>query len=601
MCGIIAIKGNKATEKVLKSLKRLEYRGYDSCGVALKENGEILTIKRVGYVENLYIRDINRIDCRLAIGHTRWATHGGVSERNSHPHSSKSGDFVIVHNGILENYLDLKSKYLSDIKFLSDTDSEVIAQLIEYNYKGNVYNAFKESVKALIGSYAIAMINKYDDKIYFAKKSSPMVIGKSSRDFAIASDVNGIGNMSEVLYLKDNSIGYIDNDITLYEGEKLIDNLNFDVRAIKESHIEKSGFEHYMIKEIYEIPEALKKCYKEFVNRNFYLPSKIDNILMIGCGTSYHSSLMGKKYIECIANIKVDCEIASEYLYNHNVKKENTLGIFISQSGETADTLSALRKAKNDGMYTLAITNVEGSSITQIADEVLYLNAGAEICVASTKAYTSQVFVLLLLANVLKNIKEINYEIKNNISHVMPSKTYNYLIITEQEFEDLYNLDIFSLDNVINSVVEFLKEKQEIYLIGKNYDYISAMEGALKIKEVSYVFTDAYPCGELKHGTLALIDNKSVVISIMTDEILLSKVENAVSEIKSRGGSVIAISQANLDNSKYKFIIQLPQVNELLQPIISIIPLDILAYKLSISKGINPDKPRNLAKSVTVE
>ena len=600
MCGIIAVKGDDSIKDVLEGLKKLKYRGYDSCGVSCKVDNELHTIKRVGYVDNLIDTDLSKLESNVAIGHTRWATHGNVSESNSHPHVSASGKFAIVHNGIIENYKDLKNKYLKGVKFASQTDSEVVAQLLDYFYNGDVWEAFRKSIDCLQGSYAIVMINSIDNKIYFARKNSPMVIGVREYYFAIASDVNGLSNIEQISYVNDDSKGYIDNKIHIYDKNNTTIIAKF-ISISADDEVSMGNFPHFMLKEIYEIPHALKGCFDSFASTTFNLPRVIDNILMVSCGTSYHSSLMGKKYFEEFAGIPTECEIASEYIYNSTVVRPNTLGIFISQSGETADTLSALKRAKQMGVFALAITNVRNSTITHLADEVIYLNAGAEIGVASTKAYTSQVFALLLLTNVLINNSKGNYKKTNNFSSVTIKETQDYLKITPDELEKLYNMDISSIDKRCDEIVKVLEGKKEIYLIGKNYDFVTAKEGGLKIKEISYSFTDAYPCGELKHGTIALIDEESVVIAIATEEKIFDKVKNSVHEIVARGGKVIGITTFDEVDEEFMYKLLLPKFQHMLLPIVSIIPLDLIAYKLSVARGINPDKPRNLAKSVTVE
>ena len=612
MCGIMASKGRRSVEKVYEGLKKLEYRGYDSCGVACKQGKRISVYKTTGYIENLRKFELEKNDSALSIGHTRWATHGSVTIENSHPHISMSGDFAVVHNGILENFEELKKDELSSYEFKSQTDSEVIPMLIEHYYEGNVWEAFEKAISKIRGSYAIVMINKYDDSLYFARRSSPLIISRSGSEYTIASDINGFKDKKYVYHAPDNCIGFIDDSVYIYDtnAQKTTVPVWKDYSDISAS-VDKGEYPHYMLKEIMEIPRALRSTYDVISATEINLPRNIENIVIIACGTSYHSSLIGKKYIESISKIPCECIIASEFIYSDYLVKNNTLGIFISQSGETADTLTAIARAKELGIYTLAITNVRGSTITRVSDAVLYINVGAEICVASTKAYTSQVLSLLLLSNILLNVSNGNYaqssscdissRMENDVILVEPSKTIDYL--GGIDYKQLFDLDIFKVLRKVDDIALLFKESRDIHLIGKDYDYITSMEGSLKIKEVSYIFTDAYPCGELKHGTLSLIEEGSMVIAILTsDGILLDKSKNAIHEIVSRGGKCVAISQFKKDTLREVVdAIEIPALHKWLMPIVSIIPIDLLAYRLSISKGINPDKPRNLAKSVTVE
>ena len=615
MCGIVSVKGKNATSKTIVSLKKLEYRGYDSCGIAYKSGG-LNCFKAKGYIANLEEKlPSNR--SKIAIGHTRWATHGKPNEINSHPHLSADGKFACVHNGIIENYKELKKSYLKDVKFLSDTDTEVIPNLVEYFYNLEVKLtgqnkldyikiAFEKTIKLLKGSFAIAIINEYDDNIYFARHSSPLVLS-SGEDNIICSDINGLMDKSKVFYLPDDTYGYLDNTFHVFDKNGTVIDIKYNNYT---SNMDSSlgNFPHYMLKEIYEIPSAISETYKHLRVSNSTLPKNISKILFVSCGTSYHSSLMAKKYIETHAKIPCECEIASEYLSNKNLVSPNTLGVFISQSGETADTLKSLEKAKSQGVYTLAITNVENSHITHMADSTVLMSAGAEICVASTKAYTTQLFVLIELANYLINVSKGNYK-SNKVDfgnaetiRVTFSDTKKYLDYTSKDLAFLKNLDISKIDGALESLAEKIYTHKTFHLIGKDYDYVTAMEGSLKIKEISYIFTDAYPCGELKHGTLSLIDESSIVFVIMTERELVSKTVNAIHEVTSRGGKVIVLTQFDdLDLSDCYYVIRLPKLHQLFMPIVSIIPFHLLSYKITTRLGLNPDKPRNLAKSVTVE
>jgi len=620
MCGIMASIGKSSIKKVYDGLIRLEYRGYDSCGIACKVGNEIKCSRVTGYISNLSSTDIMREkSSTIAIGHTRWATHGGVTIANSHPHKSSDGNFVVVHNGIVENFTQLKNGVLKDVEFKSDTDTEVVPQLVEFFYKqcGDVWESFQKTIQLIEGSYAIVMIDSYDDKLYFARKSSPMIIGKSKEGYAISSDINGLCGCDHILYVEDNCVGNIDNNVDVIDKNNRTIVLNWIENKSNYNKNDLSSHTHYMHKEIFEIPNSLMSSFDKIRRTKFYIPKNIEHVLLVGCGTSYHSSLLGKKYIEEVAKIPCECVLASEFIYNNYLVQPNTLAIFISQSGETADTLTALRRAKELGLYTLSITNVESSTITSLSHDVLYLNVGAEICVASTKAYTSQVFLLLILSNILLNNIYGNYTSCDDVVGFVDicdgdsdglvcvdwDSTINYLNISKGDFDVLFNLDVSYLEEEVAKILDQVSACRELHLIGKDYDFITALEGALKIKEVSYIFTDAYACGELKHGTLSLIENGSVVLSILTQEgVLFDKSKNAIHEISARGGHCIVFSQ--LEKSLFedcKGCISLPFLHKYFMPIVSIVAIDLLAYKLSVARGINPDKPRNLAKSVTVE
>lgn len=613
MCGIMAVKGRGAVEYVIAGLKTLEYRGYDSAGVGIKEGNTITTIKALGSVDNLVAKGYKGECCDIAIGHTRWATHGDVTENNCHPHLSRDNNFCIVHNGIIENYKKLKDEYFDNMDFRSNTDSEIIAQLLSYFYEGDVLSSLKKTIDILEGSYAIVVISSYDNKLYFARKSSPLIISKEGKLWAIASDIKGCKCKREIYYVDDMCYGYIDNNVHVYDNKCRPTKVEWNDYSMLELTVNKGNFRHYMEKEIYDIPKALRLTYDSFLSSNITMPSIIKNVLVVGCGTSYHSGLIGKKYLEKVAGVSCECLIASEFVYDYYLKKENTLAVFISQSGETADTLLAIKKAKELGLFTLGITNVPCSTITHLCDAVLYINVGAEICVASTKAYTSQILMMLLLSNLIANINSRRSDGDGRDYGVYNcADLQDYLLIDKGDWQKLFDLNISQIERAVDDIILNIVGRNELHLIGKGYDYITAMEGALKIKEVGYIFTDAYPCGELKHGTLSLISDGSIVISIATSKgILWEKTLNAINEVLSRGGRCLVVenfvSENDCDRSLFdKFgddclRIHVPNINEWFSPILSIIPIDIIAYKLSCAKGINPDKPRNLAKSVTVE
>ena len=655
MCGIISIKGKNAVKKTIAGLKKLEYRGYDSCGIAWK-NKKLNIKKSKGYISILEGK-VKNIKSELTIGHTRWATHGVPSELNSHPHVSMDGKFMCVHNGIIENYKELKKQYLQGYEFYSETDTEVIPNLVSKFYKDlvncnlnccnrecnskygcngcknskckclsprdDILTAFKMAIDKLKGSFAIVLINDYNDKIYFARHSSPMVISKT-QDMIICSDINGLDDKSNAFYLPDDTYGVLDNDFDVFD-------TNSNPIVIKYSNY-KGGIEnklgnykHYMLKEIYEIPSAIDLTRDALSKASLMLPKDISQILFVSCGTSYHASLMAKKYIENFAHIPCECVIASEFVSSNSLIMPNTLGVFISQSGETADTLKSLEKAKSQGVYTLAITNVQNSHITLMADTTVLMRAGAEICVASTKAYTTQLFVLLQLTNYLINLQQGNFKTSSKAKSAKQDKVaeeeifksntrvgapelveviskQDCLGISSDDISNLIGLDISAIDKQLDNLIDKIYLHKQFHLIGKDYDYITAMEGSLKIKEISYIFTDAYPCGELKHGTLSLIDENSIVFVIMTERDLIAKTTNAIHEITSRGGNVVCITQFDdIDLSDCYYVIHLPKLNQLFMSIVSIIPFHLISYKITTKLGLNPDKPRNLAKSVTVE
>lgn len=604
MCGIFAVKGKGAVETAYKGLTKLEYRGYDSCGMGMVKGDKIVTYKSVGFVEKLKETAVLEESSDIVIAHTRWATTGGVTVVNSHPHLSASGRFAVVHNGIIENYQELIKEYLGSIKLNSETDTEVIVQLMDIMLKEeDILGTFRTVVSMLKGSFAIVLIVAGSDTVYFARNCSPMVISKSGSSYLISSDINGFEDKSAVYYIPDNSIGYIGNTVVLFDNNYTPIEIKWENYTRESSLVDKGGYPHFMIKEIMEIPSSLRRSYESFKTVVFKLPRVIDNILIVACGTSYHSGLMGAKYIEKYSGKKCECIIASEFIYNDYIVRDNTMAIFISQSGETADTIKAIHKCKDLRLFTMAITNVVGSTISRLVDSCIYEDVGAEICVASTKAYTSQVLMLLLLSNVLINLDKGSYPTVDNSEFVYynGNLTNNYLDFDIVNLFEMFNIDIGDMVSAVDAIMDNLYGKDQIFLIGKDFDYITAMEGALKIKEVSYIFTDDYPCGELKHGTLSLIEEGRIVIPIITSERLLNKSMNSISEIVARGGKCIIISGVVDTAMGENIVIPLPNLHPSLMPIVSIIPIDIIAYRLSTSKGYNPDKPRNLAKSVTVE
>lgn len=613
MCGIVGYIGEKkACPILLTGLTALEYRGYDSAGIASIEDDKICVMKDKGRVANLNnIRGINKLSGTVGIAHTRWATHGKPSKENAHPHMDNSETFAVVHNGIIENYTELR-KFLTDngYKFLSQTDTEVIPNLIHYHFSKDTNddeNKFLRSVqsatKDLKGSFAIEVLcNLYPDKMVVVRKDSPLVIGKGLTGYHIASDIPALLEFTRDFYLLDdyefaliekNSIKFYNSD--LVENSKELKNIEWDSSAA-----EKNGYEDYMLKEIFEQPTAIREtigsrlklgepCNFSDINITKEYLSTINKIFIIACGTAMHAGLTGKKFIENLCNIPVEVDIASEFRYRNPIIDEKTLCIFISQSGETADTIAALKLSKSKGAKTLAVSNVIGSSITREADYTIYTHAGPEIAVASTKAYTSQVVLLGILA------------------------IYFAEILESTDSETLENLkkDIFDLPKKIETslkasdeVKKFAKKiskEKDVFFIGRGSDYNVALEGSLKLKEISYIHSEAYASGELKHGPIALIEKGITVISILTDKNLLEKSISNIEEVITRGAKTFIVTNQDIENSNFDNVVKIEDTNPLLSPILSVIPLQLLAYYISKDKGLDVDKPRNLAKSVTVE
>lgn len=613
MCGIVGYIGEKKAYPILLTgLTALEYRGYDSAGIASIEDDKICVMKDKGRVANLNnIRGINKLSGTVGIAHTRWATHGKPSKENAHPHMDNSETFAVVHNGIIENYTELR-KFLTDngYKFLSQTDTEVIPNLIHYHFSKDTNddeNKFLRSVqsatKDLKGSFAIEVLcNLYPDKMVVVRKDSPLVIGKGITGYHIASDIPALLEFTRDFYLLDdyefaliekNSIKFYNLD--LVEHSKEIKNIEWDSSAA-----EKNGYEDYMLKEIFEQPTAIREtigsrlklgepCNFSDINITKEYLSTINKIFIIACGTAMHAGLTGKKFIENLCNIPVEVDIASEFRYRNPIIDEKTLCIFISQSGETADTIAALKLSKSKGAKTLAVSNVIGSSITREADYTIYTHAGPEIAVASTKAYTSQVVLLGILA------------------------IYFAEILESTDSETLENLkkDIFDLPKKIETSLKTsdevkkyakkISKEKDVFFIGRGSDYNVALEGSLKLKEISYIHSEAYASGELKHGPIALIEKGITVISILTDKNLLEKSISNIEEVITRGAKTFIVTNQDIENSNFDNVIKIEDTNPLLSPILSVIPLQLLAYYISKDKGLDVDKPRNLAKSVTVE
>ena len=606
MCGIVGYIGTqKAVPILLDGLTKLEYRGYDSAGISTIENSKITITKDKGRVKNLseLLKDSNSTST-IGIAHTRWATHGKPSKTNSHPHTDNTNKFSVVHNGIIENYTDIK-KFLMDngYKFISETDTEVIPNLISYYYASG--NDFLKSVNLtcndLEGSYAIEVLcEDFPDRIIVAKKDSPLVIGTSKDSNYIASDIPAVLSYTKDFYLLEDGdiVEIYANKLNFYDKylnpiKKKIEKISWDASAI-----EKNGYDDFMLKEINEQVVSIRetigfKLNKENIELDNISLSKdflsnINKIFIVACGTAMHAGLAVKSIFENLCQIPVEVDMASEFRYRNPLVNEHTLAIFISQSGETADTIQALKLAKEKGATTLALSNVIGSSITREADLYIYTHAGPEIAVASTKAYTAQVVLLniiaLYIAQTLETVdNDTIEEIKKQIL-LLPSKV-------EETLED---------DTIIKKLADDIYDVKDTFFIGRGIDYPVAMEGSLKLKEISYIHSEAYAGGELKHGPIALVENNFPVIGIMTDKKLLEKSESNLQEVISRGAKTIVITNQKIDK-KFDYVIEIPEINKYLSPILSVIPLQLLSYYISKKKGLDVDKPRNLAKSVTVE
>ena len=612
MCGIVGYIGNqKATPILLNGLSALEYRGYDSAGIAVLEKNNICILKDKGRVKNLYnIDGINELSGNIGIAHTRWATHGKPSKENAHPHSDNSNTFAVVHNGIIENFAVLKEFLINKgYTFYSETDTEIIPNLIHYYYYNNIEDddkflrAVKSACDDLKGSYSIEVLSKlHPDKLIVIRKDSPLVIGTSESENFVASDIPAVLSYTRKFYLlNDNEYAVIYKDkVEFYDNSlskinKGIKTIDWDANAA-----EKDGFDDYMLKEIFEQPNSIRETigsrFKLGENCSFddltlskdYLNS-LNKIYIIGCGTAMYAGLVGKDIIEKLCKIPVEVEIASEFRYRDPIIDNKTLCIYISQSGETADTIAALKLAKSKGAKTLSISNVIGSSITREADYTIYTHAGPEIAVASTKAYTSQVVLIAILAihfaEILESAdKEVIEHLKSYILD-LPAK-------------------ITALLNNTEEIQEFAKKiytQKDIFFLGRGVDYHVALEGSLKLKEISYIHSEAYAAGELKHGPIALIENGITVVGIMTIPNLVEKCVSNMQEVISRGANTLIITNQNLPNSNFNYVINIPETNPLISPILSVIPMQLLAYYISKNKGLDVDKPRNLAKSVTVE
>lgn len=601
MCGIVGYTGtSRATEILLCSMKNLEYRGYDSAGITLLDNQNFFrTVKTTKRVEALSEKFKDLPESNIGIGHTRWATHGRPSETNAHPHLSEN--FSVVHNGIIENYSKIKKELIKGgAVFKSDTDTEVIPHLMEKNYNGNLIDSAVKTFNQLEGSFAVAMLCKKEPgKIIAAKKFSPLIIGLSNDGNFIASDITAVLPYTKrVIYLEDGETAEVTRyDVTVYDSNKNRIEKQVTLLNSKETKVDKSGFEHFMLKEIYEQPAVLKSLADRFIKddkicfEELKTENKINKIHIVACGSAYHAGVAGKYAFESLADISAQVEIASEYRYNKNFADENTLFIAVSQSGETADTIAALNFAKKSGAHILSIVNVKESACARLSDSVIYTEAGAEIAVATTKGYSSQLFVLYLLALYFADLK-----------NTLPKDRYLYFL---SELGNLHKIAENILKNAgkIKDISQKVKKDGSVFFIGRNTDYATALEGSLKLKEISYIHSETYAAGELKHGTISLIEEGTQIIAVSTNKRLSSKTEGNIKEVKSRGAFVTALAREN--DEKIADIsdncIFVPETDDIFMPLISVIPLQLLAYYIALFRGCDIDKPRNLAKSVTVE
>lgn len=581
MCGIIGYVGEKrfSIDVIIDGLKHLEYRGYDSAGIAYVKDNNVVIEREVGRISNLE-SVLKKDTSHIGIGHTRWATHGKPTKENAHPH--KVGNITLVHNGIIDNFMELKSTLMSEgYTFKSDTDTEVAAAYIDSLYKENndMIKSLSICVNKFLGSYAFGIINELEtDVLYALRKDSPLIIGVGENENFIASDVPSILKYTnKYIDIENDEIVKITKDeVTVYDKNYNIINKEISVFEGDANLVEKNGYETYMLKEIHEEAEVIKKTSEASIDFDI---TKYDEIDIVACGSAYHAGLVGKYMIEKLCNIKVNVCIASEYQYDKHFYKGKTLVIAISQSGETADTKKCVNIANDMGVDTLGIVNVKGSSIARICKHVIYTLAGPEIAVATTKAYLAQITTLILLA--VKNSKEkINTEDLQKLPYYI---------------ETLINKDYTSLANMLYT-------KDDIYFIGRGIDYALCMEGSLKLKEISYIHSEAYAAGELKHGTISLISEGTPVIVVATsDELYLKTISNA-KEVKARGAYVILVTDKEVINEGvYDELISIPKVTEELRPILTIIPLQLISYEVAKLKGNDIDKPKNLAKSVTVE
>lgn len=608
MCGIVGYIGkNQAVPVLLNGLKKLEYRGYDSAGISIYENGRIDTIKTKGRLADLEekIGKEGEKHSHIGIGHTRWATHGVPSDINSHPHSSQNGKISVVHNGIIENYLELKA-FLREkgYTFRSETDTEVVAQMFEYYYNGDLLQTARKVLEAIRGSYALGILcSEQPDSLLAMRKDSPLLIGLGKDENYIGSDIPALLEYTRDYYLlEEGEIALLTHDgVHLYgmdgqEIQKDVYHVDWDIDAA-----EKGGYDYFMMKEIMEQPEALKKTIQPRLTEKGIDLGDISltdeeirscgRIHIVACGSAWHAGIVGRYVMEEVSRIPVEVDIASEFRYRNPILQKGDLCIIISQSGETADTLAALREAKKQGTKVLSIVNVVGSSIARESDDVLYTWAGPEIAVATTKGYTTQLSVLYLLALYFAKVRGVLEE----------SRYAAYL----EELKTLpeRTAEILKLDGKMAEIAKKYAQSKDVFIIGRGLDYAAAMESSLKLKEISYIHSEAYAAGELKHGTISLIEDGTLVVAIATQERLFEKLVNNVKEVKARGAKVLAVTMegGKAMEEVADEVIYLPKAGDLFTGSYNVLPMQLFAYYIAKERGCDVDKPRNLAKSVTVE
>ncbi len=608
MCGIVGYLGKrKASEVIVDGLEKLEYRGYDSAGIAINTGSELEIRKFKGKLTVL-AEDLkkNPIEGNLGIGHTRWATHGEPSDVNSHPHFNSDKSIAVVHNGIIENYSEIRKELSEDgVEFLSKTDTEVIPHLISKYYNGNLLEAVFKAEECLRGAYALGVISNHaNDELVAVRKDSPLVVGVGEDEYFVASDIPALLKYTREVYFLENgeTVHIKGNSITIYnENREVVEKEPFHVTWDIEA-ASKGGFDCFMNKEIHEQPQGVKDTIERRLDENgkIVLDSikltkneleNINRIYIVACGTAYHAGLLGKKAIEKYVKVPVIADIASEFRYSDNFVDEKSLVILVSQSGETADTLAVLRDSKKKGARILAVTNVVGSSIAREADDVFYTWAGPEIAVASTKAYTTQIVSLYMIA--------LDFALElGTISEDEYKSVIDEMLSIPKKIEEVLNQK-----EHIKEIAEEIKDKKHIFYLGRGIDYYLALEGSLKLKEISYIHAEAFAAGELKHGTIALIEEGTPVVALATQDKLFEKMVSNMEEVRARGANVIAIAKKhnkeveNVANG----VIYIPEASDLLVPILAVVPMQLLAYYVSSLKGLDVDKPRNLAKSVTVE
>lgn len=601
MCGIVGYIGHdNAKELLLKGLEKLEYRGYDSAGIALTNDEGTEVFKEKGRIADLRkVADDNDFDGTLGIGHTRWATHGVPNHENSHPHQSASKRYTLVHNGVIENYEELRAEYLSDVNFLSETDTEIVVQLIEHfaNEGLDTETAFTKVVSMLEGSYALGLLDDQDnDTIYVAKNKSPLLIGVGDDFNVIASDALAMLPVTnqykeihdhEIVIVKRESVVIKDQDGNVQDRETY-------TAEIDAADAEKGVYDHYMLKEIHEQPAVMRRIIQEYQDceGNLKMDKDIvddvaaaDRIYIIAAGTSYHAGLVGKEFIEKWAGVPTEVHVASEFVYNMPLLSENPLFIYISQSGETADSRAVLVETKKLGHKSLTITNVPGSTLSREADHTLLLHAGPEIAVASTKAYTAQIAVLSILSQIvaLEHGREAEVDLLRELAKV--TTAIEAIVDDAEKLEDITK--------------EFMDDTRNAFFIGRTIDYNVSLEGALKLKEISYIQAEGFAGGELKHGTIALIEEGTPVVALATQENVNNSIRGNVKEVAARGANTCVISMEGLEKERDTYVI--PQVHELLTPLVSVVATQLIAYYAALHRDLDVDKPRNLAKSVTVE